>query len=93
MLRVTHPLYANRFNPWISALLRDKGQDILRSKGILSFKGNPNRFIFQGVHMLMEGDDGKAWGEDEVRESKLVFIGRNLDAPGLKAGFEACGAQ
>ena len=75
---------------WIGTPLRDKGLSILRSKGILDIKGSPNRFIFQGVHMLMEGDDGKAWGRNEARASKLVFIGRGLDATELKAGFAAC---
>ena len=89
-LRETRPIDVNRFNQWIGALLREKGLSILRSKGILDLKGSPNRFIFQGVHMLMEGDDGKPWGRDEVRDSKLVFIGRDLDVEELKAGFAAC---
>ena len=89
-LRETRPIDVNRFNQWISFLLREKGVSILRSKGILDLKGSPNRFVFQGVHMLMEGDDGKAWRNDEARESKLVFIGRDLDASALKAGFAAC---
>ena len=89
-LRETHPLDVNKFNDWIGTLLREKGQDILRSKGILDFKGNPTRFIFQGVHMLMEGDEGKPWRRDEMRDSKLVFIGRDLDPAELKAGFMAC---
>jgi G3E family GTPase len=89
-LRETQPIDVNRFNQWIGTLLREKGLSILRSKGILDLKGSPNRFIFQGVHMLMEGDDGKPWGRSEVRDSKLVFIGRDLDADELKAGFAAC---
>ena len=89
-LRETRPIDVNRFNQWIGTLLREQGQAILRSKGILDLKGNPNRFIFQAVHMLIEGDDGKAWGRGETRDSKLVFIGRELDADALKAGFAAC---
>ena len=80
----------NKFNAWISALLRTSGQDILRSKGILQVKGSPDRFVFQAVHMLMEGDDGKRWRPGEPRDSKLVFIGRNLDAAELRTGFAAC---
>ena len=89
-LRETRPIDVNKFNQWIGTLLREKGTSILRSKGILDMKGSPNRFIFQGVHMLMEGDDGKVWGRGEARDSKLVFIGRELDAAELKAGFAAC---
>ena len=89
-LKEVRPIDLNRFNAWISGLLRTHGQDILRSKGILHVKGSPNRFIFQGVHMLMEGDDGKPWGLEEGRDSKLVFIGRGLDEAELRAGFGAC---
>ena len=89
-LRETRPIDVNKFNQWIGTLLRERGLSILRSKGILDLKGSPNRFIFQGVHMLMEGDDGKRWGRDEARDSKLVFIGRDLDTMDLKAGFAAC---
>ena len=56
----------------------------------LEYKGQPERFVFQAVHMLMEGDDGKRWRADERRDSKLVFIGRNLDPAELRAGFAAC---
>ena len=89
-LRETRPIDGQRFQQWIGTLLREKGVSILRSKGILDVKGNPNRFVFQGVHMLMEGDNGKPWGQDEARDSKLVFIGRDLDTMDLKAGFAAC---
>jgi G3E family GTPase len=70
--------------------LRTRGQDILRSKGILTIKGSLDRFVFQAVHMLMEGDDGKRWRPGEPRHSKLVFIGRNLDPAELRAGFATC---
>ena len=89
-LRETRPIDVNKFNKWIATVVRENGLSILRSKGILDFRGSPNRFIFQGVHMLIEGDDGKPWGRGEARNSKLVFIGRDLGAMQLKAGFAAC---
>ena len=67
-----------------------QGPDILRSKGILSFNNDPQRFVFQGVHMVLDGDHQREWKKGEKRESRLVFIGRNLDAAALKQGFEAC---
>ncbi|HTY69876.1 MAG TPA: GTP-binding protein [Alphaproteobacteria bacterium] len=87
------PIDINKFNDWMGGLLRTRGQDILRSKGILNIKGSPDRFIFQAVHMLAEGDDGKRWGRDEPRVSKLVFIGRNLDGADLRTGFASCVAD
>jgi len=89
-LRAARPLDPDKFNLWISNLLRIRGVDILRSKGILDFKNSPNRFVFQGVHMLMEGAPGKPWLASETRESKFVLIGRGLDEAELKAGFDTC---
>lgn len=89
-LQSDRPLIAQRFEPWIGRLLQERGADIFRSKGILSLKGNPDRMIFQGVHMLMDDAVGQPWKDGEDRQSRLVFIGRNLDAAQLRAGFEAC---
>ncbi len=79
----------DRLNFWISDLLRTKGTDIFRMKGILSIKGQPNRFVFQGVHMLFDGRPDRPWGEEQ-RYNSLIFIGRNLDRTELTEGFEAC---
>jgi G3E family GTPase len=84
------PLDINKFRRWVSDLLRTRGVDILRSKGILDIKGSPDRYVFQAVHMLMEASDGKRWAVGEQRESKFVLIGRNLDEDELRAGFAAC---
>ncbi len=79
----------DRLNDWISDLLRTKGIDIFRMKGILSIKGQPNRFVFQGVHMLFDGRPARPW-DGEPRYNSLIFIGRNLDRTELTEGFEAC---
>ena len=79
----------NRLNDWISNLLMTKGVDIFRMKGILSIKGQPERFVFQGVHMLFDGRPDRLWG-GEPRYNSLIFIGRNLDRTELTEGFEAC---
>jgi G3E family GTPase len=54
--------------------------------------GADQRFVFQGVHMLADSAWGKAWQRNEARVSRLVFIGRGLDAAALKSGFAACAA-
>ncbi len=86
------PLDPDKFLPWIQKLVAERGPDILRSKGILSFKDDPQRFVFQGVHMVLDGDHQRDWKKGEKRESRLVFIGRNLDAAALRQGFEATAA-
>ena len=79
-----------RFDRWIGTLLQEKGQDILRSKGILDLAGHDDRFVFQAVHMIRDGDFQRPWKQGEKRESRLVFIGRNLDEKALADGFAAC---
>jgi G3E family GTPase len=76
-------------NAWLRTLLARRGTDIFRSKGILSIEGNDSRFVFQGVHMLLDAIEGKPWGE-ELRTNRLIFIGRNLDRSELESSFKAC---
>jgi G3E family GTPase len=80
----------DRLNAWLGDLLRTKGADIFRSKGILAIARAPKQYVFQGVHMLLDGDFGRDWREDETRRNRLVFIGRNLDRAALETGFAAC---
>jgi G3E family GTPase len=75
---------------WLSKLLREKGADIFRSKGVLAVKDSAEKIVFQGVHMLLTAEPLEAWAEGEKRQSKLVFIGRNLDREALTKGFLAC---
>ena len=79
----------DRLNAWLSEVLRERGIDIFRMKGFLSIAGDPNRFVFQGVHMLFDGQPERPWG-DAPRLNQLVFIGRNLDEEAMTKGFDAC---
>ncbi len=81
-----------KFMPWINDIAQIQGPNILRSKGILAFKDEPRRFVFQGVHMILDGDLQRDWKPGERRESRLVFIGRGLNENELRKGFEACAA-
>jgi G3E family GTPase len=80
---------AKKLNKWMSELLQAKGGDIFRMKGVLSIKGDPNRFVFQGVHMLFDGKVDKPWGKTP-RSNKIIFIGRNLNREELNDGFKKC---
>lgn len=79
-----------RFFPWIQKVTQTDGPNILRLKGIIAFKGDAERYVVQGVHMIIEGDHQRPWKEDEKRESRLVFIGRELDREKLEKSFNAC---
>ena len=84
------PLDFEKFQSWFGKVLQTRGQDILRSKGILDFDGLDERYVFQGVHMLMDGSPMGGWPKDKPKNSRVVFIGRDIENMGLKEGFEAC---
>ena len=89
-LRTDKPLSPDKFFPWMQKLVAEDGPRILRCKGILSFKDDPDRFVLQGVHMILDGDHQRPWKPGEARESRLVFIGRELPEEKIRQGFESC---
>ena len=89
-LRSDKPLDPDKFFPWVQDLVAKDGPSILRSKGILAFKDDPERFVFQGVHMILDGDHQRPWKEGEERVSRIVFIGRELPEERIREGFAAC---
>jgi G3E family GTPase len=89
-LRSERPLDPDKFFPWVQNLVQTEGPNILRSKGILSFKNDDDRFVFQGVHMILDGDHQRPWQNGEKRDSRIVFIGRNLSEEKIRQGFESC---
>ncbi len=87
---VSRDVDPHKFQQWMGTLLQEKGQDLLRTKGILAHPGEARRFAFQAVHMIADGDFIGPWPEGSARKSRLVFIGRDLNRPQLRRGFEAC---
>ncbi|OQW54849.1 MAG: cobalamin biosynthesis protein CobW [Proteobacteria bacterium SG_bin9] len=89
-IKTDKPLDPAKFMPWLQSLVATDGQNILRSKGILAFKDDDDRYVFQGVHMMLEGDHQRKWKDDEARVSRVVFIGRELPEQKIRDGFEKC---
>lgn len=89
-LKTDKPLDPNVFMPWLQNLVQVEGGKILRSKGILAFHDDDDRYVFQGVHMMLEGNHQRKWKDGEPRESRLVFIGRELPEKAIREGFESC---
>ncbi|XP_049936980.1 uncharacterized protein LOC116266414 isoform X2 [Nymphaea colorata] len=77
-------------NDWLEMVVEEKGDDLYRLKGVLSVNDACGRYVVQGVHSMLDGCPAKPWGPDEKRESKLVFIGKNLDETALRKGFNGC---
>ncbi|NRP75771.1 putative GTP-binding protein YjiA [Ensifer psoraleae] len=86
------PMDPARFFNWLQSTTRAFGMDTLRMKGIISFAGDDDRYVVQGVHMLMEGDHQRPWKVGEERVTRLVFIGRNLPKDIISDGFSKCRA-
>jgi G3E family GTPase len=79
-----------KFQKWIGEILQTQGADIFRSKGIIALPNEKRKYVFQGVHMQVEGSMGPEWKENEKPFTQLVFIGRNLDRDLLQKGLKAC---
>jgi G3E family GTPase len=86
------PLDPAKLNQWLDYLLKTRGQDIFRMKGVLNVKGEDRRQVFHGVHMMFDAQAERPWG-DAPRANNLVFIGRNLDRAEFEAGFESAVAR
>jgi G3E family GTPase len=86
------PLDPAKLNQWFDYLLKTRGQDIFRMKGVLNVKGEDRRQVFHGVHMMFDAQAERPWGS-APRTNSLVFIGRGLDRAELEAGFESAVAR
>jgi G3E family GTPase len=92
VFKTDKPFDSAKLEEFLSAMVDVYGKDMLRYKGVLNVKGHDRRVVFQGVHMMMGGDLSKPWGKDESRESKMVFIGRNLPQDVFVKGLALCAA-
>ena len=92
-LREPGALDGKKLNAWLGTLLKSRGTDIFRMKGIVNVAGESRRVVFQGVHMMFEGRPDRAWEPADDRSNRIVFIGRALDADELRAGLRSCLAR
>jgi G3E family GTPase len=84
------PMHMEKIETFLSLMVQNYGEDLLRYKGVLNVQGEPRRMIFQGVHMLMGGTPGKPWEPGEARESVMVFIGRKIPRRLFEEGLAYC---
>jgi G3E family GTPase len=88
--RDPRPMHMEKIETFLSLMVQNYGEDLLRYKGVLNVQGEPRRMIFQGVHMLMGGTPGKEWAPGETRESVMVFIGRKIPRRLFEEGLAYC---
>merc|ERR1711920_6026 len=92
-IEVKGEVIQQKLNEWIGWLLKEKGVDLFRSKGVLAVKGMQQKFVFQAIHMLFANSQEGQWGPEETRRCKMVFIGKNLNREELTSGFMKCMAK
>ena len=88
--RAERPFDPAKLEDFLGAIVNIYGPRMLRYKGVLHMVGTERKVIFQGVHQLMGSDLGPAWGPNEVRSSKMVFIGIDMPQDILRQGLEQC---
>jgi G3E family GTPase len=88
-LEFTSDMDAEKLERWLSRILRERGADIFRMKGVFSVAGEDRRLAFQGVHMLLNAERLDSWGSRE-RRSSLIFIGKGLNRDELEEGLLRC---
>ncbi|MEO7743717.1 MAG: GTP-binding protein [Usitatibacter sp.] len=86
----SRPMHMEKIETFLSLMVENYGEDLLRYKGVLNVQGEPRRMIFQGVHMLMGGTPGRPWEPGEARESVMVFIGRKIPRRLFEEGLNYC---
>lgn len=79
-----------KLNDWLGWILKEKGLDLFRTKGVLAVQGMKQKFVFQAVHMAFTGSPQRDWQPDEERICKLTFIGKNINRQELEDGFKKC---
>merc|ERR1712039_1083686 len=89
-IEVKGEVVQQKLNEWIGWLLKEKGVDLFRSKGVLAVKGMQQKFVFQAIHMLFANSQEGQWGPEEEKVCKMVFIGKNLNREELVSGFMKC---
>ena len=90
VFRAVRPFDPAKLEDFLGAIVNIYGPRMLRYKGVLHMQGTDRKVIFQGVHQLMGSDLGPAWGAEEARMSKMVFIGIDLPQDIFLQGLEQC---
>ena len=90
VLRESRPIDMNRFMSWITPLLQEQGDRVLRTKGVFNAHSFNERVVFQSVRMLTTMSRFNLWEAGAVRRTDYVVIGRHLDQAAFAAGFAKC---
>lgn len=87
-LTLEEPLDWTAFGVWLSALLYARGEDILRVKGLVD-TGESGPTSINGVQHVIHPPEHLDYWPEGVRDSRLVFIARDIEPDLLLASLRA----
>ncbi|HVU98713.1 MAG TPA: GTP-binding protein [Puia sp.] len=74
----------------LMVFLQGQAKNIYRVKGIVHAQGQDHKIIVQSVAHYLSVGEGKPWGAEEDRISRIVFIGKNLNPQGFEKMLRQC---
>ena len=84
------PLHWQGFGTWLEMLASTRGDQLLRVKGILDLHGQDRPVAIHGVRQFFHPPELlPSWPDGQKRQSRVVFIVRDLDRASLLKGIEA----
>ena len=87
-LVVEEPLEWDAFAMWLGSLIRLRGDDLLRIKGILNVEGEAGPIALHGVQQVFHPPARLPGWPDDDRRSKLVFITRDIERDFLERSLK-----
>ncbi len=89
-LTFDEPLPWDGLATWLEVLAMTKGENLLRMKAILNLQGEDQPIAIHAVqHLFHPPVKLAAWPEGDTRQSRLVFILRDLDRTTVENGLRA----
>jgi G3E family GTPase len=88
VVRIADPVDRGSFLEWLELLLASRGENILRMKGLVHFKGDPSPWVVQGVqHMLHPLTPLREW-PDADHGTRIVFITRDFTRTAVETSMK-----
>jgi len=89
-IRIEQPLAWEGLAAWLELLIQNRGENLLRVKGILNLQDETRPVVIHGVqHLFHPPAMLPAWPDGDDRSSRLVFILRDMEPALIEQGLRA----
>ncbi|MEJ7558582.1 MAG: GTP-binding protein [Pedobacter sp.] len=86
----TEPFSINMLQHQLMAFLLFQAKDVYRVKGIIYASKNSRKIIVQSVNSSLVVEYGQEWEAGELKQSRIVFIGKSLKPEGFERMLKQC---